>query len=130
MTEQQLLFLEYLEEFDGSVKKASEAAGISLAYGYDLTKKLKDEIVDRARTKLATASIKAASTTVDMMSADASTEKGELRLAAAEKVMDRVGLTRHTSVEVQVESTNGLFILPAKAPVAPESDSEELSDPE
>jgi len=54
---------------------------------------------------------------LELMDADASTEKGELRLAAAEKVMDRVGLTKHTNVEVRVESENGLFILPAKAPL-------------
>jgi hypothetical protein len=90
--------------------------------------KLKDVILDRARDNLALGSLKAVSTTIKLMDADASTEKGELRLAAAEKIMDRVGLTKHTSVEVRVESENGLFILPAKTSVARVIASEDLEE--
>ena len=110
------LFLEYLEE-SPSIAKAAAHAGVSRTHGYNLAKKLKDVIIDRARDKLAMSALKAANTTSDMLDADASTEKGELKLKAAEAVMNRVGLTNHTSVEVSVESENGLFILPGKAPV-------------
>ena len=40
----------------------------------------------------------------------------------AKEIMDRVGLTKHTSVEVSIENENGIFILPAKA-LRPSEDS-------
>ena len=50
-------------------------------------------------------------------------------MKAATEILDRTGLTKHTSVEVKMESENGIFILPAKTPVvAPESDSPESED--
>lgn len=122
LTEQQELFLVYLEQY-GTISKASKATGINPHTGSAWAKKFKDVIIDRAREKLAVGALKAANTTVELMDADAATEKGELKLKAAESVMDRVGLTKHTSVEVSVESENGLFILPAKGALSPEEDS-------
>jgi hypothetical protein len=120
ISEEHELFIQYLAQ-TGSVIAASEACGISKSTGYKWNAKLKDVIIERAREVLTGASLKAVATTVSLMDADGSTEKGELRLAAAEKVMDRVGLTKHTSVEVKVESENGVFILPGKNAVeAPE----------
>lgn len=109
-----------------TIKAAAEHAGISYSTGKNWRKQLGDEIVDLAREKLALASLKAVDTAIEMMDADAQTEKAEVRLAAAEKIMDRVGLTKHTSVEVKVENENGIFILPGKnhVPKASESDSE------
>jgi len=114
LTETEELFLLNLENFP-TTKAAAEATGISPAHGYSLAKKLKDQIIDRARDNLAAASLRASTTAISMMDADASTEKGELKLAASKEIMDRVGLTKHTSVEVSIESENGIFILPAKA---------------
>lgn len=129
LTEQKELFLAHLSE-TGSVVAASEACGFSAKYGYQLQRELAEVIVERAREKLAGSALKAVNTAVEMMDADSGTEQAQVRLAAAEKVMDRVGLTKHTSVEVKVESQNGLFILPAKATVDPESDSNDVSDVE
>jgi len=126
LTEQKELFLAHLQE-TGNVAKASELCGFSSAYGYKLQRELSSVIVERARETLAWAALKAANTTIELMDADSGTEQANIKLAAAEKVMDRVGLTRHTSVEVQVESQTGLFILPAKAPV---EDPEDTSDSE
>jgi hypothetical protein len=114
LTETEELFLINLETAS-TIKAASEATGISAHMGYKLASKLKDEILNRARDNLAVASLKAAGTTVDLLDADAGTEKGELRLAASKEIMDRVGITKHTSVEVSIENENGIFILPAKA---------------
>ena len=114
LTETEELFLLNLENFP-TTKAASEATGISPAHGYSLAKKLKDQIIDRARDNLAAASLRASTTAISMMDADAGTEKGELKLAASKEIMDRVGLTKHTSVEVSIENENGIFILPAKA---------------
>tara|TARA_R110002096_G_scaffold162983_1_gene330292 strand:+ start:667 stop:1023 length:357 start_codon:yes stop_codon:yes gene_type:complete len=113
-TETEELFMLHLETH-ATTKAASEATGISAQQGYQLAKKLKDQIIDRARDNLAVAALKASSTTIDLMDADAGTEKGELKLAASKEIMDRVGLTKHTSVEVSIDNENGIFILPAKA---------------
>ena len=116
LTETEELFLIHLENHS-TTKAAAEATGISAQQGYALAKKLKDVILERARDNLAVASLRATNTAVDMLDADASTEKGELKLAASKEIMDRVGLTKHTSVEVSIENENGIFILPAKAPI-------------
>ena len=126
LNETEELFLAYLENAP-SVAAVARAMEISPSHAYAMYTKLKGVILDRARDNLALGSLKAVKTTLDLLDADASTEKGELRLAAAEKIMDRVGLTKHTSVEVRVESDNGLFILPAKATLSQVS-SEDLSD--
>ena len=128
LTEQEELFLAYIEK-DPKVASAARAMGISYPQAHAIYTKLKDVILDRARAQLAMGAMKAVNTALEMLDADASTEKGELRLAAAEKIMDRVGITKHTNVEVRVESENGLFILPAKAPLKPVLDEIDLEDP-
>jgi hypothetical protein len=127
LNETEELFLAYLETAP-SIASVAKVMGISSSHAYATYNKLKGVILDRARDNLALGSLKAVATTISLMDADASTEKGELRLAAAEKIMDRVGLTKHTSVEVRVESENGLFILPAKTLLARVIDLEDPTD--
>lgn len=129
LTEQEELFLAYIEK-DPKISNVARAMGIQYSQAHGIYTKLKDVILDRARSQLTLASVKAVNTTIEMLEADASTEKGELRLAAAEKILDRVGITKHTNVEVRVESENGLFILPAKTPLAVLAATEDLEDPE
>ena len=118
LTTQQELVLEYIEDGLSVINIASKLQ-VSRQRIYTIQRGLTDEIISRQRDKLATASIKAVDTAIEMMSADENTEKGELRLKAAEGIMNRTGLTNHTSVEVMVESTNGIFILPGKSFVPP-----------
>jgi hypothetical protein len=126
LTEQEELFLAYIEK-DPNIASVARSMGIAYSQAHGIYSKLKDVILDRARSQLTLGALKAVNTTLELLDADASTEKGELRLAAAEKVLDRVGITKHTNVEVRVESENGLFILPAKAPLVSLVD---LEDPE
>ena len=119
LSEAEELFLLYLED-SPSIKVAAEKSGVSYSTGKLWAKKLTDTIMDRARVNLSSGVLKAVSVVTGSMDADAATEKGELKLKAAESLMDRVGLTKHTSVEVSIESENGIFILPAKAPLEPE----------
>ena len=70
LTETEELFLLNLENFP-TTKAAAEATGISPAHGYSLAKKLKDQIIDRARDNLAAASLRASTTAISMMDADA-----------------------------------------------------------
>ena len=119
LSESQELFLEYLE-VSPTIKEASRLTGVSESTGYEWSSKLKEVIQSRAKDKLAVATLRAVNTAVELLDADSSTEKGELRLKAAESVMDRTGLTKHTNVEVQHKVENGIFILPAKTEVTPE----------
>jgi hypothetical protein len=118
------LFLVALEEY-GDLADACEAIEISLSYGYKLQAELSDEIVGRARSHLAVASLQAAKVVTDSMSVDGSKEKAELHLKAAEGVLDRTGVTKHTNVDVQLESDNGIFIIPGKSAVEPDTKEEE-----
>jgi len=122
LTEQHELFLE-LHEQGLSMIAITKTLGVSRNRGYVIAKHVKDVILDRARDKLILGVTKAADTMIDMMDADASTEKGELRLKASESLMNRVGITSHTSVEVMVESENGIFILPGKTIVPEDPDA-------
>jgi hypothetical protein len=127
LSEAEELFLLYLET-NSTIKGAAADAGLSSDTGYAYARKLKDVILTRARDNLAVGTLKATRVMLDSMDADASTEKGELRLKAAESIMDRSGITKHTSVEVQLENENGIFILPAKVVVPapePQEDTEE-----
>ncbi len=126
-SEAEELFMQYLET-SPTIKAASEAAGISIDSGYAYAKRLKDLMLERARDSLAMGTLKATKVMLDSMDADASTEKGELRLKAAEAIMDRTGLTRHTSVEVSIENENGIFILPAKVHVPSQDLSEDAEE--
>lgn len=118
------LFLLHLET-STNITAAAEAAGMSQAKGYLAVKRLKDTIVNRARDNLAGSLLKAVNTTAELLSADSETEKGELRLKAAEGILDRTGITKHTNVDVQIENEHGLFMIPLKQEVPPEPSSDE-----
>lgn len=117
------LFLVHLET-SKSIRAAAEAAGMTPAKGYAAVKRLKDTIVSRARDNMAGHLLRAVGTVGDLLGATADTEKGELRLKAAEGILDRTGLTKHTNVDVQVESHHGIFILPAKASIDPDTSAD------
>jgi len=118
MTDNEALFLEYLvEETNGNVSKAAELADISKQWGYEVAKKYKDEILNRVKDRLSVATIPASQKLIDSLEADHTNTKGELQLKAAESILDRSGATKMQSLEVNVESENGIFILPAKTPV-------------
>lgn len=125
-TDSEELFIEYLEETP-SIAEASRRAGLTLDKGYHWSSKLKDVIQKRARDKLAVATLRAVDTVVKLVDADVETTKGELRLKAAESVLDRTGVTKHTNVDVQIEADNGIFLLPTKT-VVPEESTEDPSD--
>lgn len=120
LTEAQEYFLEILEKNKGNVKATAADCGYSLKHAYNLAGSLKEEIQDRTRDKLTLATLRAADVLLDGMEADENTVKGELKLKSAESILDRAGVTKHTHMEVQLGESNGLFIIPAKAPVDPE----------
>lgn len=111
------LFLEYLfndAECMGETLLAAKAAGYSSVEHAPLVRSLKDEIIKRTQEKIAFSAPKAALKLVGMLDEDGTTPKGDLRLKAAESVLDRIGVAKRTEMDVKVSSMNPLFFIPAK----------------
>jgi len=127
LSEDQLILVDLIMEYNGDVEAACEAAvpildrTITSLLRSTQSKSIKEEIQARSRDKLTYATVAAVNTTIDMMTADNTTEQGALRLKAAAEVLDRTGTTKHTSVEVTMEQQPGIILLNPKA-AAPNPD--------
>ena len=127
LTEDQLLLVEYLIKYEGNISETASVMGKTYRQVYDAarSKTIKEEMLERAREKLSMASVKAATVIVDLMNADNDTEQAAVKQKAAESVLNRVGVTSHTSVEVKTEAQPGIFVLPEKAKITVETGSED-----
>lgn len=116
LTEQHKRFLEVLfADANGNISAAMRMAGFSEGYSRrSLTNYLKEEIIEATQLYIAMAAPKAA---VAMISAiDDPTELGlKEKMSAAKDLLDRAGLVK--TEKVQVESTGGIMMLPAKEQV-------------
>ena len=113
LSEQQQKFLEVLfDEANGDVAAAKRLAGFSKGYSTkQLTESLKEEIIAATQHFIANSAPKAA---VAMVSGiDDPTQLGlKEKMNAAKDLLDRAGLVK--TDKVQVESTGGVIVLPAK----------------
>jgi len=116
LTDQHKRFLEVLfNEAGGNINHAMRMAGFSEGYSRrSLTNYLKEEIIEATQLYIAMAAPKAA---VAMIGAiDDPTELGlKEKMSAAKDLLDRAGLVK--TEKVQVESTGGIMVLPAKEAV-------------
>ena len=116
LTDQHKRFLEVLfADANGNISAAMRMAGFSEGYSRrSLTNYLKEEIIEATQLYIAMAAPKAA---VAMISAiDDPTELGlKEKMSAAKDLLDRAGLVK--TEKVQVESTGGIMVLPAKEQV-------------
>lgn len=113
LTEQHKKFLEVLfDEAKGHIPTAKRMAGFSVNYPTrQLTNYLKEEIIEATQLYIAMNAPKAAMAVVDGIMDP--TELGiKEKINAAKDLLDRAGLVK--TDKVQVESTNGVMILPAK----------------
>lgn len=113
LTEQHKKFLDVLfNEANGSIHAAKKLAGFSDGYSTkQLTNYLKEEIIEATQLFIAMSAPRAAMAVVSGITDP--TELGiKEKLNAAKDLLDRAGLGK--TDKVQVESTNGLMILPAK----------------
>ena len=122
LTDQQKLFLEHLfGEAKGNTRLAAEMAGYSPTAYVAVARNLKDEIIEVAKEIMASNAARAAVVMGEALGEGATTPGANVRLAAAEKVLDRVGITKKDIIELDSKGNNAIFILPAKKPVeAPE----------
>jgi hypothetical protein len=63
---------------------------------------------------------------VDIMDSNAPVPQANVRIQAAQTILDRVGLGKKETLDVNVNSTGGLFILPTKKETVIEGDYEEI----
>ena len=129
LTEKQQSFLNNLIETKGDLKLSAELAGYSGNH-YQVLKSLKEEVVDLAKNVLAREAPKAAFKLVEVMPADSSIPQANVKLQAAQTLLDRVGLGKQDRVEVNHNVKGGIFILPEKETIdlkAEDGDYEEVS---
>ncbi len=113
--EQQKEFFNLLMTFDGDVAKAAEEAGYAREYGYVLVRNHRPYITELVRDKLALHGPRAAHVLVDGMEDDGKFVNGKERRGAAIEVLDRIGVGKNTSVDMNVEAkVSGVILLPAK----------------
>lgn len=109
------LFMEaYLDT--ASVHEAADRAGFERSYGPTLFHKLRDRILPQMEDRMAMLQMKAINVMEDSMGDGAVKVKQDIRIRAAQDVMDRGGLTKKQTLDVQGSELPAVMILPAKAP--------------
>lgn len=116
LTEKQKSFLGHLVEVGGDPKKAAELAGYSGNH-WQVTKSLKNEIIDLASNILAQSAPQAALKLTEVMNSDQPIPQANIRLQAAQTILDRIGLGKSDRLDVNHTVQGGVFILPAKEEV-------------
>lgn len=117
LTTKQQTFLDHLVDTGGDPKQAAELAGYAPNTHWQVTKALKNEIVDLASSILAQSAPKAAMKLVHVMESDQPMPQVNQRLQAAQTILDRVGLGKADKLDVSHKVEGGIFVLPAKEEV-------------
>lgn len=102
----------------GSVIEASKQLGISIRTGRKVAEKNKDLILSMTNTELASLAYGAVSTFRDSLTEDGTIPKAEIRLKAAEGILDRIGAAKKQTSEVEIKSDTPVILMPAKDPIA------------
>ena len=125
LTVKQKTFLDSLIECEGNAKQAAELAGYAEGSYTSVVKSLKKEILDISEGILAQNAPKAAMKLVNIMDSDQPIPQANIRLQAVQTLLDRVGLVKTDKLNLNVEGSNGIFILPAKSETVIEGEYEE-----
>jgi len=125
LTTKQQSFLDNLVSCNGDAKRAAELAGYAEGSYTTVVKSLKKEIIELAENILAQNAPKASLKLVEVMDSTDPIPQANVRLQAAQTLLDRVGLSKTDRLDVNLQTTNGLFILPAKQEVVIEGQYEE-----
>lgn len=128
LTEKQEAFLDNLSKVGGDPKQAAELAGYSEGSYPSVVKSLKTEILDLATNILAQSAPKAAYKLIDIMDSTEPVPQANMRIQAAQQILDRVGLGKTDRLDVTVNTQGGLFILPAKEETVLEADYMEYDE--
>ena len=125
LTIKQQSFLDHLVSCNGDTKRAAELAGYAEGSYTSVVKALKTEIIELAENILAQNAPKASLKLVEVMDSTHPIPQANVRLQAAQTLLDRVGIGKTDKLDVNLQNSNGLFILPAKQEVVIEGQYEE-----
>ena len=114
LTTKQQTFLDYLVETGGDPKEAARLAGYAETGHWQVVQALKNEIIDLASNILAQSAPKAAMKLVEVMESNSPVPQANVRMQAAQTILDRTGLGKQERLDVNHKVEGGLFILPAK----------------
>jgi phage terminase small subunit len=114
LTVKQQTFLDHLVDTGGDPKEAAKLAGYSENGHWQVAHALKNEIIELASNILAQSAPKAAIKLVDILDSSAPIPQANIRLQAAQTILDRTGLGKQERLDVKHKVEGGLFILPAK----------------
>mgnify|MGYP003137668120 FL=1 len=114
LSEKQQSFLDNLLNTKGDPKKAAELAGYAEGSYPQVMKSLREEMIDLASHILAQSAPKAALKLVDVMDSEEPIPQANMRLQAAQTILDRIGLGKADRINVNHTADGGIFILPAK----------------
>ena len=113
LTEKQENFLSNIIETKGNLKLSAELAGYAGNH-YQVIQSLKQEIVDLASDVLAREAPLAAFKLVEVLESDKALPQANVKLQAAQTILDRVGLGKKERLDVNHNVSGGIFILPEK----------------
>lgn len=113
LTEKQEKFLENVIETKGNLKLSAELAGYSGNH-YQIIQSLKQELVDLASDVLAKEAPTAAFKLVDVLTTNKPIPQANVKVQAAQTILDRVGLGKKERLDVNHNVQGGIFILPEK----------------
>ena len=114
LTEKQEIFVDELMSNGGNVSQAMTLAGYKPNSRQWLIRSVKDEIVHRTEHLLALNSVRAAQRIISTIDDDGTEPRSEIRLKAAESVLNRVGLGKKDTVQHNVTAIHGVVLLPSK----------------
>ena len=117
LSEKQENFLTALFESNGNFNQAAEIAGYSRGSVTWLRDALAEEIVERTRAVLAGNSLKAANKMVELVDTPVIERGDDLKLRAAEAILNRVGLGKQETMNHNVQAVHGVVLLPPKKEV-------------
>jgi len=106
LSEKQQSFLDNLINTGGDPKKAAELAGYAEGSYSQVVKSLKEEMIDLASHVLAQSAPKAAIKLVHVMDSEEPIPQANIRLQAAQTILDRIGLGKAERVNVN-HTTDG-----------------------
>lgn len=114
LTPRQEEFMNAVIEHDFNVREAGKAIGMSNNNTHQVARILKDEILEAMRAKMVLDAGVAMKTITDLMTADDAVVQADIKLRAAQQILDRIGLSKPEKIEIDHNVSGGLFLIPAK----------------
>ena len=114
LTTKQTTFVDELMSNGGNISQAMKVAGYHDVSSNWLIESVRDNIIERTKQELALNGPKAATRLVNTLDEDGTTPKGDLRLKAAESILNRIGIGSNDAVDHNVQATHGVVLLPSK----------------